>query len=175
MELVVGDQAMWHTTLCLSTYFVSVALDGATSGHNVCKTLAWEKFLKQMGVTFMMLQRNLQEVDSSNTQDLIVKTSRMMGSMIQLQRFEISVGNLENCRKHLGAAITLFRQIFLPGCRECHRPRRAAYFLRCPESYGTATLDYNDPTERSLELRSSSFPILLGASDRRRHHRQHMH
>ncbi|KAI3323934.1 fungal-specific transcription factor domain-containing protein [Xylariaceae sp. AK1471] len=112
IELVVGNQAMWHTTLCLSTYFVSVALDGAVSGHNVCKTLAWEKLLKQMGVTFMMLQRNLQEVASSNTQDLIVKTSRTMGSIIQLQRFEISVGNFENCQKHLGAAIALFRQIF---------------------------------------------------------------
>ncbi|KAI9694871.1 MAG: hypothetical protein M1822_000487 [Bathelium mastoideum] len=112
MELVVGDQAMWHITLCLSTYFVSVALDGAISGHNVCKTLAWEKLLKQMGVTFMMLQRNLQEVASSDTPDMIVKTSRIMGSIIQLQRFEISVGNFENCRKHLDAAVTLFRQIF---------------------------------------------------------------
>ena len=112
IELVVGNQAMWHTTLCLSTYFVSVALDGAVSGHNVCKTLAWEKLLKQMGVTFMMLQRNLQEVASSNTQDLIVNTSRIMGSIIQLQRFEISVGNFENCRKHLDAAIALFTQIF---------------------------------------------------------------
>ncbi|RDW57306.1 hypothetical protein BP5796_12756 [Coleophoma crateriformis] len=112
IELVVGNQAMWHTTLCLSTYFVSVALDGAISGHKVCKTAAWEKVLKQMGVTFTMLQRSLQEVASSNTQDLIVKTSRIMGSIVQLQRFEISAGNFENCRKHLSAAITLFRQIF---------------------------------------------------------------
>ena len=112
IELVVGNQAMWHTTLCLSTYFVSVALDGAISGSNVCKTLAWEKLLEQMGVTFMMLQRNLQEIASSNTQELIIKTSRIMGSIIQLQRFEISVANFENCQKHLGAAITLFRQIF---------------------------------------------------------------
>jgi len=112
MELVVGNQAMWHTTLCLSTYFVSVALDGAIQGHNVCKTLAWEKLLKQMGVTFTMLQHNLQEVAPSNTQDLKVKTSRIMGSIIQLQRFEISVGNFENCQKHLGAAIALFTQIF---------------------------------------------------------------
>ena len=111
LELVVGNQAMWHTTLCLSTYFVSVALDGAISAHNLCKTLAWEKLLKQTGVTFAMLQRNIEEVASSNTQDLIVKTSRIMGSIIQLQRFEISVGNFENCQKHLGAAIALFRQI----------------------------------------------------------------
>ncbi|TVY75928.1 Pestheic acid cluster transcriptional regulator, partial [Lachnellula suecica] len=112
LELVVGNQAMWHTTLCLSTYFVSVALDGTISGHIVCKTLAWEKLLHQMGVTFMMLHQNLQEIVSSNTQDLVVKTSRIMGSIIQLQRFEISVGNFENCQKHLGAAIELFKQIF---------------------------------------------------------------
>ncbi|RAO71287.1 uncharacterized protein BHQ10_007299 [Talaromyces amestolkiae] len=112
MELIASDQAMWHTTLCLSTYFVSVALDGAVSGPNVCKSLAWERLLKQMGITFMMLQRSLQEVTLSGTQDLIVKTSRIMGSIIQLQRFEISIGNFENCQKHLDAAITLFRQIF---------------------------------------------------------------
>ncbi|KAJ4354694.1 uncharacterized protein N0V89_006431 [Didymosphaeria variabile] len=82
-------------------------------GHNVCKTLAWEKLLKQLGVIFTMLQRNLQAVGSANTQDLLVKTARIMGSIIQLQRFEISVGNFENCRKHLGAANSLFRQIFL--------------------------------------------------------------
>jgi C6 transcription factor Pro1 len=122
MELVAGDQAMWHTTLCLSTYFVSVALDGSVSGPSVCKSLAWEKLLRQMGVTFMMLQRNLQEVASSHTQDLIVKTSRIMGSIIQLQRFEISVGNFENCRKHLDAAITLFRQIFRAAEDACEPP-----------------------------------------------------
>ena len=115
LELVVSDQVMWHTTLCLSTYFVSVALDGAASGHNVCKTLAWDKLLKQMGVSFVTLQRNLQEVGTTNGQDLTIKKSRTMGSIIQLQRFEITVGNFENCKEHLGAAITLFRQMFLAG------------------------------------------------------------
>jgi hypothetical protein len=110
MEIAVNDQTMWNTTLCLGSYFVSVTLDGAVSGHNVCKTLAWEKLLKQMGATFMMLQRNLQEVGSANTKDTLVKTARLMGSIIQLQRFEISVGNFENCRKHLGAANSLFRK-----------------------------------------------------------------
>lgn len=67
-----GDVA--HPTLP-QYILVSVTLDGATSGPNVCKTLAWEKLLNQMSVTFMMLQHNLQEATSSNTQDLIVKTS----------------------------------------------------------------------------------------------------
>ncbi|KAF2648015.1 hypothetical protein K491DRAFT_722937 [Lophiostoma macrostomum CBS 122681] len=111
-ELVVGNQAMGHTTLCFSTYFVSVALDGAISGYNTCKVLAWDKLMKQTAVTFVMLQRNLQEVTSSNPPDSIVETSRLMGSIVQLQRFEITVGNFENCRKHLGAAVALFRQLF---------------------------------------------------------------
>lgn len=111
MELIQSDQAMWHTTLALSSYFVSVTLDGAVSGHNVCKTLAWEKLLKQMGVTFMMLQRNLQEVGPASMQNMLVRTARIMGSIIQLQRFETSVGNFENCQKHLGAANSLFRRI----------------------------------------------------------------
>ena len=112
VQLMVSSQAMWHTTLCLSTYFISVTLDGAILGHNVCKDVAWEKLLKQMGVTFEMLHRSLREVVSNNTQDVVVKTSRIMGSIMQLQRFEISVGNFENCQKHLDAAITFFRQVF---------------------------------------------------------------
>ena len=112
VQLMVCSQAMWHTTLCLSTYFISVALDGAILGHNVCKDVAWEKLLKQMGVTFEMLHRSLREIVSNNTQDVVVRTSRIMGSIMQLQRFEISVGNFENCQKHLDAAIALFRQVF---------------------------------------------------------------
>lgn len=112
MELVVSNEAMWNTTLCLSTYFVSVALDGAIFGPNVCKTLAWEKLLKQMSITFISLQHDLQDVASSNLQDSIVRTSRIMGSIVQLQRFETSTGNFENCEMHLAAASSLFRQIF---------------------------------------------------------------
>ena len=112
LELIAGNDAMRHTTLCLSTYFVSVALDGAVSGPDVCKTLAWEKLLRQMGVTYRMLQCSLQEVVSSSQQDLIAKTAQTMGSIVQLQRFEISVGNFENCREHLEAAIELFKQVF---------------------------------------------------------------
>jgi hypothetical protein len=115
MELVTSNQAMWHTTLCLSTYFVSVALDGAATGHKVCKTMAWDKLLQQMSVTFMMLQRHLDDVDLSNAQDFMIQKSRTMGSIIQLQRFEIVVGNFENCQRHLDAAIALFRQIFHAG------------------------------------------------------------
>jgi hypothetical protein len=115
MELVTGNQAMWHTTLCLSTYFVSVALDGAATGHNVCKTMAWDKLLQQMSVTFMMLQRNLDNVTSGDFRDFTIQKSRTMGSIIQLQRFEIAVGNFENCQRHLEAAIALFRQMFHAG------------------------------------------------------------
>jgi hypothetical protein len=115
MELVTGNQAMWHTTLCLSTYFVSVALDGAATGHNVCKTMAWDKLLQQMSITFMMLQRNLDNVPSDDFRDFMIQKSRTMGSVIQLQRFEIAVGNFENCQRHLEAAIALFRQMFQTG------------------------------------------------------------
>ncbi|KAF2730642.1 hypothetical protein EJ04DRAFT_585503 [Polyplosphaeria fusca] len=95
-----------------ATYFVSVALDGAVAGPHVCKTLAWEKLLEQMGVAFTMVQRNIQNITARNVRDGIIETSRIMGSIIQLQRFETSVGNFENCQKHLDAAVMLFRQMF---------------------------------------------------------------
>ncbi|KAF7528147.1 hypothetical protein PCG10_001435 [Penicillium crustosum] len=112
MELAVRNKAMWHTTLCLSSYFMSVALDNTASGHEFCKTLAWERLLRQTDVTFRMLQRDLEGVTSSAAQDLIIETSRIMGSVIQLLKFEVSAGNFENCQTHLDAAIVLFTQIF---------------------------------------------------------------
>ncbi|KAK4869349.1 hypothetical protein LT330_006349 [Penicillium expansum] len=117
MELAVRNKTMWHTTLCLSSYFMSVTLDNTTSGHEFCKTLAWEKLLRQTDVTFRMLQRELEGITSSDAQDLIIETSRIMGSVIQLLKFEVSAGNFENCHTHLDAAIVLFRKIFrVRGC-----------------------------------------------------------
>lgn len=112
MELAVRNKAMWHTTLCLSSYFISVALDNTASGHEFCKTLAWERLLRQTDVTFRMLQRDLEGVTSSDAQSLIIETSRIMGGVIQLLKFEVSAGNFENCQTHLDAAIVLFTQIF---------------------------------------------------------------
>lgn len=112
IELALGNQVMWHTTLCLSTYFFSIALDAAAQGHKPCKKMAWDKLLTQTGSTFKILQRELEDTDSMGSQDFIVKQSRIMESIIQVQRFEISVGNFENCQKHLDAATTLLKQIF---------------------------------------------------------------
>jgi hypothetical protein len=110
MELISRDQTMWHTTLALSSYFMSVTLDGAAFGHHLCKKFAWEKLLKQMEMTFVVLQRKLQDVGLTSTQDLL-ETAQSMGSIIQVQRFETAVGNFENCGIHLGAAISLFKDI----------------------------------------------------------------
>jgi hypothetical protein len=112
IEATLHDEAMRHTTLCLSTYFLSVALDGAASGQNVCKTLAWEKLVKQMSVTFAMLEHSLDQIALPNKLDSRVHASRVMSNIIQLQRFEIAIGNFENCRKHLDASVAVFEQIF---------------------------------------------------------------
>lgn len=133
MEAVTSDQAMWHTTLSISTYFVSVTLDGAVSGQHVCKTLAWEKLLQQMGMTFTILHRNLQEVDSGDTQNMLVRTARIMGSVIQLQRFEIAVGNFENWQKHLAAANSLFGKVFTAA-------EKAAYDGELPDLRGVMSV-----------------------------------
>lgn len=111
MELMARNKAMWHTTLCLGSYFVSVALDNAAFGHEFCKNLAWDKLLRQTDVTFRMLQSQVQQVTSNDMQNLTVEKARSMGSVIQIQRFESSVGNFDNCQTHLSAAIELFRQI----------------------------------------------------------------
>lgn len=108
MELIIRNKAMRHTTLCLSTYFVSVALDGVASGHEFCKLLAWEELLDQTSAAFDILRRDIQEVKPNTT---VVDTSRVMGGIIQLQRFETSVGNFENFQTHLDAAMALFKQI----------------------------------------------------------------
>lgn len=112
LQLVESDQAMWHTTLSVSAYFVSVTLDGSASGHQVCKVAAWEKLLKQMGITFDVLHRKLQQISSCTTHDILVEIARTMGSIIQLQRFEIAIGNFDNWQNHHSAAVSLFRRVF---------------------------------------------------------------
>lgn len=112
LELTTECQALWHTSICLSAFFISVTLDTSPSGHKLCKDFVWGKLMKQTNMTFKTLQLYLQDINSRLIQNCLPESARVMGTIVQLQRFEISAGSFENCQTHLNAALSLFEQIF---------------------------------------------------------------
>ena len=114
LDMVMQSQTMQQTTLCLSTYFFSLALETASSDHEACKVHAWKKLLESSNNAFRVLKGELKTLNHSNIQDHLPEAVRIIGGIMQLQRFEITACCFENCQAHLGAALALF-QLILEG------------------------------------------------------------
>lgn len=110
-DLVIQSQAVQQTTLCLSAYFFSLTFETASPGHEECKIHSWKKLLEHSSTAFRILEQELRILNEGGVQDHLPEAMRIMGSIIQLQRFEIAACSFENCQVHLSAAISLFRQM----------------------------------------------------------------
>ncbi|KAK4967482.1 hypothetical protein LTR42_010831 [Elasticomyces elasticus] len=82
-----------------------------TAGHDG----AWEVVLAQTRDAFQVLRQALQVIDRPGITDHIHGAVRILASIMQLQRFEIAVMSFDNCRAHLSACVSLFRQILDSG------------------------------------------------------------
>lgn len=93
--------------LCQSSYFFSL-MRGATNGH-----IEWDTVLSQTKEAFEMLRQSLEYINGPSTteQPDIHCTIKILVSIIQIQHFEITVLNFNNCYAHLNAALALFRQL----------------------------------------------------------------
>jgi hypothetical protein len=94
--------------LCQSSYFFSL-MRGATNGH-----IEWDTVLTQTKEAFEVLRQSLEYINGQGAaehQDLHC-TIKILVSVIQIQHFEITVLNFNNCYAHLNAALALFRQLF---------------------------------------------------------------
>jgi hypothetical protein len=93
--------------LCQSSYFFSL-MRGATNGH-----IEWDTVLTQTKEAFEMLRQSLEYINGPGTteQHNIHCTIKILVSIIQIQHFEITVLNFNNCYAHLNAALALFRQL----------------------------------------------------------------
>ncbi|KAK3366742.1 fungal-specific transcription factor domain-containing protein [Lasiosphaeria ovina] len=113
VDFITDSQAMEQTTLSLSSYFFSLALETAQeAAHETCKQIAWEKLLNQIHGTFGLLRQELPCVTAAGgVAENLPRAVQIMGCILLLQRFETAVCSFENCEAHLSAATELFQQV----------------------------------------------------------------
>lgn len=128
LEMMMKCPVVRQATLCQSSHFFSLAR-GTT---NVCGQVAWETVLKQAEDAFGVLSQALQVIDGPRLGEHLHGATRILASIMQLQRFEISVLSFENCRAHLNAALTLFTQLLdtVEPAGTCPRLRFNAFMSR---------------------------------------------
>lgn len=104
LEMMLKSPVLRQATLCQSSYCFSLArpLDDQSG--------AWEMLLDQTQDAFRTLGQALQVI-STGIEKHMHGAVRILASIVQLQRFELSVMNFDNCRAHLDAGMSLFRQL----------------------------------------------------------------
>lgn len=105
LEMMIGSPVFRQATLCQSTYFFSLAQETSNPDD------VFESVLKQTGDAFEVLGQSLQVIQGSSITEHIHGAVRIMTSIMQVQRFEISISSFKNCQSHLNAALTLFEQL----------------------------------------------------------------
>lgn len=117
LEMMIGSPVVRQATLCQSSYFFSL-----TQRLSNCDVL-WETVLMQTRNAFGVLRQALQVIDSSGITEHLHGAVRIMASIMQVQRFDITISSFTNCQAHLNAALALFRQLFeIPGVIELEEP-----------------------------------------------------
>jgi hypothetical protein len=103
LEMMISSPVVRNAFLCQSSYFLSLARG---TGDAV-----WETVLMQTRDAFVVLRQALQVIDGSGITEHLHGTVRIMASIMQVQRFEITVLSFNNCQAHLNAALALFTQL----------------------------------------------------------------
>ena len=106
LEMMISSPVVRHATLCQSSYFF--ALTRGTAPQSVVE----QTILMQTKDAFKVLRESLQVIDGSSVTEHLYGAVRIMASILQVQRFEITVLSFKNCQVHLNAALALFRQLF---------------------------------------------------------------
>lgn len=105
LEMIIRRPAIRQAILCQSFYF-SVACGGVEVGD-----VNWEGVLTQAKSAFWTLRESLKVIDNLDIGGNLGCTVRIMASIMQVHRFEISVLSFENWQTHLNAVVGLFRQL----------------------------------------------------------------
>lgn len=133
LELMLRSPVVRQATLCQSSYSFSLAQGIADRDG------AWEMVLDQTREAFRVLGQALQVINGPGITEHMHGAVRILASIMQLQRFEVSVMSFDNCRAHLSACISLFRQLLAsggPGAGDC----------TCPSSCFNAVIDRLGPS-----------------------------
>jgi hypothetical protein len=111
LEMTISSPVYRQAILCQSSYFFSLARGTGD--------VLWETVLMQTRDAFEVLRQALQVIDGSGITEDLHGVVRIMASIMQVQRFEITVLSFNNCQAHLSAALALFTQLLdSPGAVE---------------------------------------------------------
>ncbi|KAI0104542.1 fungal-specific transcription factor domain-containing protein [Daldinia grandis] len=105
LEMMISSPVVRQATLCQSSYFFSLAQ--GTVNHDA----VWETVLSQTRDAFGVLRQSLQVIDGSSITEHLHGAVRILASVMQMQRFEITVLCFDNCQAHLNAGLALFKQL----------------------------------------------------------------
>lgn len=109
------NKIAYHSIVGLSCYFFTLALTEVSGGemHEECKQLRWEEVEQQTNKCFDSIRTDVIAMDLDSTGQASGKLQKveMMGSIIQVLMFEITLGKLSPSNPHLLAAFALFKEI----------------------------------------------------------------
>jgi hypothetical protein len=103
LEMIFSSPVVRNAILCQSSYFLSLARGTGD--------LVWETVLMQTRDAFVVLRQALQVIGGLGIAEHLHGAVRIMASIMQMQRFEVTVLSFDNCHAHLNAALALFTQL----------------------------------------------------------------
>lgn len=122
LVLLMRNKSLFHTALCLSSYFFSVMVSKTMLGHEDCQERNWGELQKQHRLSIEELQKSLQCLNSHGVANLFHESIRSLECMIQMISFDTTIGNAGNWNVHLDAACSLFEQIVENHATDRERP-----------------------------------------------------
>ncbi|KAF7562827.1 hypothetical protein G7046_g1326 [Stylonectria norvegica] len=105
LEMMISSPVIRQATLCQSSYFFCLAQ--GTIVHDE----VWGTVLAQTKGAFGILGQALSVIDGSGIEQHLGGAIRILVSIIQVQRFEVSIRSFDNCQSHLSAALALFTEV----------------------------------------------------------------
>lgn len=112
-HLVKGNDAVYHTSICLGAYFFTARIDSAYSGseHNSYKDLVWEQLGKQTHAAIKTVQNEVNKIRCQGVGASLVQSARAMEGIIHMLIFEVMVGKSLDWNINLDATFVLFTDI----------------------------------------------------------------
>ncbi|KAF2014972.1 hypothetical protein BU24DRAFT_423891 [Aaosphaeria arxii CBS 175.79] len=157
LEMMISSPVVRQATLCQSSYFYSLARETSQ-----CSVI-WDTVLEQTRSAFDILSQALRVIDGEDINDHLRGAVRIMASIMQVQRFEITVLSFDNCQAHLDAALALFKQLLeSPGPIVSARVNFEDVMERLgPSSWMLPTSCIQVPSAEQAALRFSSALLIL--------------
>lgn len=91
LDMMMSSPVVRQTALCQSSYFFSLAL-----GTSDCD-VAFDRVLAQTREAFESLGQSLRTISEKGISENLPEAVRCLGSIMQVQRFDIAVSDFENC------------------------------------------------------------------------------